>query len=165
MTTWEITLLLSGAATEEQVEAVAKVADIDVTTGSHRSEAFASIEAVDVLRAVAIADDVLMRHGLTAVGVDVDDAVTLGDIASRVGRTGESIRLWSEGRRGPGGFPRPIADTGKVRVYSWAEVVRWLPAAGLSVPAGSDLGLADAALRLRARAGEHLDEVRDLLHT
>jgi len=163
VTLWEVTLLLSGPASDTQVEAVATEADIDVTTGSERCEAYATVEADSLLHAVAVADEVLTRHGLTAVGVDVDDAVTLGDIATRIGRTNESIRLWSEGRRGPGGFPRPVADTGKVKVYSWAEVVSWLPRVGLALEADSDLQLADAALRLRARAGDRLHDVSELL--
>lgn len=39
--------------------------------------------------------------------VEEDDLATMADIAKRSGRTPESVRLLVNGKRGPGGFPRP----------------------------------------------------------
>ena len=94
----------------------------------------------------------------------------MSDAAQRLGgRTAESLRLLAEGKRGPGGFPLPIADTGKVRVYSWTEITQWLrEALGEDAPEGNDqLVLADRALRLAERAARggaaQLDAVRHLV--
>jgi hypothetical protein len=54
------------------------------------------------------------------------DLVTLSDIAERVGRSREGIRLLAEGKRGSGGFPVPVASPGGVRVWDWADVNEWL---------------------------------------
>jgi len=66
-------------------------------------------------------------RGYVLLGVEIQDAVTLTDAAQRLGRrTAESLRLLAEGKRGPGGFPAPVVDTGKLRVYSFAEIAAWL---------------------------------------
>jgi hypothetical protein len=64
--------------------------------------------------------------GLQAIRLERDDAVTLREIAQRLGRTYESVRLLAEGSRGPGGFPGPLLDTSAGRVWSWSDVAGWL---------------------------------------
>jgi len=64
--------------------------------------------------------------GLRAVRVDAHDWVTLGDIAERIGRSRETVRLWAAGRLGPGGFPPPLNPGRDTSFYSWAEVLPWL---------------------------------------
>ena len=51
--------------------------------------------------------------------------MSLKTIASRLGRTYESVRLCTTGKRGPGGFPRPLSDH-NWSLYSWSEVSEWL---------------------------------------
>ena len=41
--------------------------------------------------------------------VEPDDIVTMAEIAERLDRTRESVRLLIAGRRGPGGFPPPVS--------------------------------------------------------
>lgn len=54
------------------------------------------------------------------------DLVSIADIASRTGRSGESVRLYVTGKRGPGGFPTPVSVLhGGTRVWEWATVVEW----------------------------------------
>lgn len=89
--------------------------------------------------------------GLEPVRLVHGDWVTLGDIAERVGRSREAVRLWSLGRTGPGGFPPPQNVGADTLFYSWVEVATWLrerldldvarPDAGLAV--------ADAVVRMR----------------
>jgi hypothetical protein len=62
--------------------------------------------------------------GLRVVGIHCEDLASLRDIAQRVGRTYESVRLLAVGKRGPGGFPAPLS-TGQWALYSWAEVSAW----------------------------------------
>lgn len=59
-----------------------------------------------------------------AVGIESEDLVNLADIADRTGRTRESVRLLSLGKRGPGGFPGPVVS-GTWSLYSWAVVREW----------------------------------------
>ena len=50
----------------------------------------------------------------------------MSDIARRVGRTRESVRLLVDGKRGPGGFPAPLGVVGEgIRVWPWSVVLEW----------------------------------------
>jgi hypothetical protein len=54
------------------------------------------------------------------------DLVSVSDIAQRVDRTRESVRLLVEGTRGPGGFPPPVGVVGDgIRVWPWSAVLDW----------------------------------------
>jgi hypothetical protein len=45
--------------------------------------------------------------------------------------SGNAVRHWITGERGAGNFPRPVIHRGeRVRLYSWAEVSRWLAETG-----------------------------------
>ncbi len=63
----------------------------------------------------------------TAVPLRVDqDLVSVSDIAQRVGRTRESVRLLVDGKRGPGRFPPPIGVVGDgIRVWPWSAALEW----------------------------------------
>ena len=93
---------------------------------------------------------------LRVVRVEPDELVSASAIAARAGRTRESVRLLVEGRRGPGGFPAPVACVdAKTRLWRWSDVARWLrDVLGDGVPAGEGaafLAALNAALELRAR--------------
>ena len=54
------------------------------------------------------------------------DLVSIPDIAGRVDRTRESVRLLVDGKRGPGSFPSPVGTVGDgIRIWPWAVVVEW----------------------------------------
>jgi hypothetical protein len=169
MTTWNFQLRLNREPTEDEFDALYEAGLSDA--GIEGTLVDVDRDANSLLLAVTSAvDDIRHVPGLRAVAVEHDDAVTLSDAAQRLGRrTAESLRLLAEGKRGPGGFPLPIADTGKVRVYSWTEITQWLrDSLGEDSPTGDDqLALADRALRLAegaARGGaEALDAVRHLV--
>ncbi|SCL47004.1 hypothetical protein GA0070617_0448 [Micromonospora yangpuensis] len=60
---------------------------------------------------------------------DVDpELVSISDIAHRLGLSREAVRLWVEGRRGPGDFPRPLGAVsgGKSKVWEWSRVHDWV---------------------------------------
>jgi parvulin-like peptidyl-prolyl isomerase len=171
MTTWNFQLRLNCEPTEDEFDALYEAGLSDV--GVEGTLVDVDRDAPTLLKAIAsVAAQIRKVPGLRAVGVETDDAVTLADAAQRLGRrTAESLRLLAEGRRGPGGFPVAIVDTGKVRVYSWAEITAWLrEALGEDVPAvNHDLVLADHALRLvdKAQRGGKADveAVRHLVGT
>jgi hypothetical protein len=68
----------------------------------------------------------VVASGLVVRRVEPDDLVTQAEIAERLGRTSESIRLLSRGQRGKGTFPPPAART-TVRgsLWRWSEVAVW----------------------------------------
>jgi hypothetical protein len=100
---------------------------------------------IDAVRAVE-------RVGLRVLRVDVDDWVTLADIAQRVGRSRETARLWASGRLGPGDFPPPLNPGRGTTFYSWAEVAPWLRSrVGVNVPDDEPtLAAANLVIQLRA---------------
>jgi hypothetical protein len=60
------------------------------------------------------------------VRVDPDALATISDIADRMGRSHESIRLLVQGKRGPGGFPRSASSPeAKPQIWRWHEVIDW----------------------------------------
>ena len=63
---------------------------------------------------------------IQVIRVEPDDLVNASDIAQRLGRSRESVRLLVAGERGPGGFPPPVSHLKtRGRLWRWAEVARW----------------------------------------
>jgi hypothetical protein len=74
----------------------------------------------------AISDLERAVHGARVIRVEPDEFVTASEIATRLDRTRESVRLLIAGERGPGGFPAPISHLkARGRIWRWAEVARW----------------------------------------
>lgn len=129
----------------------------------------AEIEAADAEAAAFTLADRVTNAVPVAVPVRVDqDLVAISDIAERIGRSRESVRLLVEGKRGPGSFPAPVGVVGdSIRVWPWAVVVEWC-----YMELGKDLGergimpeeaaVVDACLaaRKRARTSHHSTSVR-----
>jgi hypothetical protein len=119
----------------------------------------AVVSALHVLRA-ALPDVRLLR-------VQPEDIVSLSAIAARTARTDESVRLLSQGRRGPGGFP-PAAGwiNDKTQVWRWADVARWFDEQLGEPPAGGEhagfLAALNDALDLAVRAGDLRDRPDEL---
>lgn len=94
----------------------------------------------------------------TVLRVEADDLATLADIARRCGRTGESVRLLVNGKRGPGGFP-PAAGRLDARTKVWrlTDVAAWFDQTlGQPIPDTSDTAFIQAfndALEIRRLAG------------
>lgn len=80
-------------------------------------------ELVDVAP-TAVRD--LQAAGLRPMRVEAGDWLTLQDIAGRIGRSREIVRLWSAGKHGPGGFPPPLNPDCETSFYSWVETSRWI---------------------------------------
>ncbi len=59
--------------------------------------------------------------------VEPDDLVTISEIAFRLNKSREYIRLLTEGKRGKGDFPVPISGiSNKSLIWSWVNVAKWL---------------------------------------
>ena len=91
--------------------------------------AIAVVEAASALKAAQDVVRTISAIVPTASPVRVEeDLVAVTDIATRVGVSRESVRLWVENKRGPGGFPCPRGHVGgdAQRVWDWGSVQRWL---------------------------------------
>ncbi|MEK6272501.1 MAG: hypothetical protein AABM42_07625 [Actinomycetota bacterium] len=97
--------------------------------------------------------------GLKVVGLEGEELVTASEIAARIKRSRESVRLLIQGRRGPGEFPPAVPWlTGRKRLYDWAEVVEWfVKKAGQPLKEtgrSSFIAAVNGALAVRYRASE-----------
>jgi hypothetical protein len=86
--------------------------------------------------------------------VEPDDMVTATEIAERLGRSRESIRLLASGARGPGGFPAPISHARtRQRLWRWSDVAAWANLVGDDERQRARyLAVVNAALDLRSLA-------------
>lgn len=123
--------------------------------------------APDLAEAVTSAVRAVESAGLRPVRVVTGDWVTLADVAARIGRSREIVRLWSIGRQGPGGFPPPLNPGCDTSFYSWAEVGQWLRRRlGYELPDEEPVLVAmNLALQLRRLAPRvsRMDAVRELV--
>jgi hypothetical protein len=126
MTTYEFTLITDRDPTNH-ADALFERAHGDLTPegGAGPNLVHACIEADTLADAIINAIHHTEATGLAVTGLAADDLVSLRDIAGRLGRTYESVRLLATGQRGPGDFPTPLS-TGQWSLYSWAEVSDWL---------------------------------------
>ena len=77
-----------------------------------------------IISAVA---DVESVEGVEVVRLADAGLVSMSEIAGRMGRTRESVRLLIAGSRGPGGFPAPANDPrDRYRLWRWLDVERWI---------------------------------------
>lgn len=173
MTTYELSLVIDREPTIDELETVTS-AQLDdaglVATETDQGRVLAHLVADGDTLPAAIAAAVhavesLGGLGLKVLGIDADDLVSVRDIAVRIGRTYESVRMLATGKRGPGGFPAPLS-TGQWSLYSWAEVSEWLERHyGTAVEYDRALVAADHLIRARRilADGAHRDEMARLL--
>jgi len=96
--------------------------------------------------------DVESVPGLRVRRVEPDDLLTMAEIAERLGRTRESVRLLIAGERGPGNFPAPVSHLrSRNRLWRWSDVASWAWA-----------GEADAEERAKARLIAAVNAALDL---
>lgn len=129
---YEFTLILDGARLleEDAVDAFFDAGCDDATFGSVDGVVFADFiregksAATAILSAVG---DVQKVAGVRVRRIEPDTLVTASEIATRLGRSRESVRLWIEGSRGPGNFPPPLSHLkSRTRLWRWVEVEGWL---------------------------------------
>jgi hypothetical protein len=132
MPKFRFTLILRGidAIQPEHIDALLEAGCDDAIFGSRDRVPFAEFarEAPSLPAAITSAIESIESAvpGARVIRVAPDDLVNLTEIAARTGRTKESVRLYSEGRRGPGGFPPPVVwVAGRNRVWQWSDVARW----------------------------------------
>jgi hypothetical protein len=135
MPEYNFTLVISGPVDEkldELYEAGCDDALIGAVDGVHYAEF--DREAPSLREAIGSAiQAVASIDGLTVDRVEPEDFVTAAEIAERLGRSRESVRLLIAGERGPGGFPAPISHLrDRNRLWRWTEVAAWAGVGQLS---------------------------------
>lgn len=168
---YEFSLVLDHEPTESELQALtaAGLDDVGIEAGHGVTLAHFERDAATLAEAILMAVQQLEATGFTLTAVASDDLVSLKDIASRTGRTYESVRLLAQGSRGPGGFPPPLSGSGW-SLYSWAQVSGWF-AEHYGTEAGStydrEIAAADHLVRARRMlAGdENRAELAKLLST
>ncbi|WP_423924786.1 helix-turn-helix transcriptional regulator [Candidatus Palauibacter sp.] len=163
MTTHSFTLIVEGVDINDPdvfdalYEAGCDDATIGVTNGipvmDFDREAASFNEAI--LSAIADAESV---ESLRVVRIADPDLVSMSEIAARIGRSRECVRLWVLGKRGPGGFPPPLNDPhDRYRFWRWSDVEGWLRGVLGGEPWSSDDHLRaaiNATLELRHHLGQ-----------
>lgn len=166
MTTYEFTFILDREPTDAEVEALFEPFDGAAVPEFGNGTGVVHVHYLAESLAGAISESLVKVEsvGLAVIGVESEDAVSIKDIADRVGRSYESVRLLALGRRGPGGFPAAVG-TGQWALYSWAEVSAWMQTHGIEhaeVADDYDRELAAADHLIRARYLLHRDERADM---
>lgn len=82
----------------------------------------AIMEVIAQLEALETAED---APPLRVVSVEADPLLSMRDIAERVGRSLESVRLSIRGARGPGNFPAAETISAGHRLWRWSRVAEW----------------------------------------
>lgn len=105
--------------------------DGQLSGDEHGGTILFSREARNAIEAILSAIDDSEHSGLSVTGV-MEDLVTIDDIAEKTGRSAQAVGHWTTGQRGPGAFPAPaIHRSSRIKLYSWAQISRWLSDAGL----------------------------------
>ena len=165
MTEHEFTLVIDGDLADEKVAATLfEVGCDDATFGIIDGIGYgefireASTFADAVMSAIRQVESVA---SLRVMHIEPDDIVTMTDIAERLERTRESVRLLIAGQRGPGSFPPPISHSReRSRLWRWSDVAEWL---GQIEPEEEEsarfMAAVNAALELRHRLDQMTDEI------
>jgi len=167
----QFALLVAELPTKDQMRGLfERCADLTVEQDPRRGTTVVSFDryAPSLVDAIVSAVRDVESVGLVPVRVrDDEDLVTLGEIADRVGRSREAVRLWSLGRTGPGGFPPPVYGGLSTAFYRWSQVAPWIrDRMGLAVTDPEPiLAAVNLALQLRVLAPRvsRMDAVRALL--
>ncbi len=150
------TLVIAGRLDrDETMDALFEAGCDDATFGTVDDVGYGDFirEAPSFAQAVRSAiDQVASVSPLRVLRVEPDDLVTMREIADRMGRSRESVRLLIKGARGPGGFPPPVSHLkARSRLWRWSEVAAWAEQHAASVEYHRALLVAaiNAALVLR----------------
>jgi len=166
---YEFTLILHGELDASAIDALFEAGCDDATLGEVDRVGYA-----DFIRAAPSFGDALTSAieqvesvpGLTVARVEPDDLVTLSEIAQRLGRSRESVRLLAAGKRGPGDFPPPVSHLkARSSLWRWSEVAAWAKRHDqpIDLNAATAIAAINAALVLRETLAELAPTERKLV--
>jgi hypothetical protein len=165
----EFALVISGSVqVDETINALYAAGCDDATFGAVNGVNYGEFhrEALSLTAAVVSAvETVEAVPGLRVLRVEPDELVSASEIAERLARTRESVRLLISGERGPGSFPAPVSHLRvRHRLWRWSEVAVWSQQASPEETAQAEaLAALNAALDLRNRSATLPAEQRRLV--
>ena len=161
------TLILSGDVDTHLDELFDAGCD-DATFGAVDGVAYADFDREAPSHAEAIASALAAVEtvpGLRVLRIEPDDLVTMSEIAEKLGRTRESVRLLIAGERGAGGFPAPVSHLRtRNRLWRWSEVAAWAGTTDVVTQMQArTVAALNAALELRASTTHLPPDARSLV--
>jgi hypothetical protein len=167
MREYSFTLAIEGDV-DERIDDLFEAGCDDATFGSVDGAHYADFdrEAPTLAKAIFSAiTDVESVPGLRVRRVEPDDLVTASEIAERLERSRESVRLLIAGERGRGNFPAPASHLrSRNRLWRWSDVAAWAGEANAQdLTKARLIAAANAALELRAAKAGLTDSDRDLV--
>jgi hypothetical protein len=151
------TLIIEGLIDDaDVVDALFQAGCDDATFGSIDGAGFGDFHrrARSFLQAASTAiRQVDSVPGLQVVRMESEDLVTMAEIARRLHRSRESIRLLAADARGRGDFPPPVARIrSRSPLWRWVDVATWAEGAlGRADPDAGLIASINAALEIRRR--------------
>lgn len=156
MKEYEFTLVIEGDLDDDEIlDTLYEAGCDDATFGTVNGVGYGDFQREgssigEALRsAIEQVESVPTLHVLRA---EPDDLVTMSEIAERIGRSRESVRLLIKGARGPGGFPAPVSHLkAKSRLWRWSDVAAWAThvVEPVDLHAAAVIAAINAALTLR----------------
>lgn len=129
METYEFELLVEGLDVDDDKQLDVLYGRADDATASTDGRVWwvgFDREAEDLLAAITSAiTDVEAGGDIKVLRVMPDEYVRASEIAERLGRSRQSIDLLVRGKRGPGDFPPPAAESARNPLWRWDEVAAW----------------------------------------
>ncbi len=164
---YSFTLAIDGDV-DEKLDELFEAGCDDATFGSVDGAHYADFDRKAPTLAIAIffaISDVESVPGLRVRRVEPDDLVTAAEIAERLGRSRESVRLLIAGERGPGNFPAPVSHLrSRNRLWRWSDVAAWAGEMNTQDRAEARLiAAANASLDLRAATPGLTESDRNLM--
>ena len=159
-TTYPFTLIIEGSVeTPTIIDGLFEAGCDDATFGTVDGVGFGDFQrgARSFLAAVSTAiHQVDSVPGLRVVRIESEDLVTMAEIARRLERSRESIRLLAADARGPGGFPPPVARIrSRSPLWRWVDVAAWAETElGRADPDAGLIASINAALEIRRRRSD-----------
>jgi predicted DNA-binding transcriptional regulator AlpA len=168
MSEYSFTLVIDGVLEDETLDELFEAGADDATFGSVDGAHYADFDREAPTLSAAISSaiaDIESVPGLRVRRVEPDDLVTQSEIAERLGRSREGVRLLIAGERGSGDFPTPVSHLrSRNRLWRWSEVTAWAGEANPSEKAEARLIAAlNAALDLRTATSGLTDDDRDVV--
>ena len=158
MPTFHFTLIVDGPDLQDQflIDALFDAGCDDAMIGCSDGVQYVDFDReADGFREAILAavDDLESLEGVEVIRIADAGLVSVAEMAVRIGRTRESVRLLVSGARGPGGFPKPVTGSGsRYRLWRWSEAARWFEEYLGHLPAFADdrhAAICNAALELR----------------
>jgi hypothetical protein len=172
MPEFDFTLALRGGLNPDKLDALFKAGCDDVTfQGNESGPAYAEVtrDSLSFLEAALSAiHDIETVSGLVVEAIDGGELVTAAEIADRLGRTRESVRLLISGQRGPGEFPAPrLRLRDRTKLWLWSDVGLWANehlGTSIEVGFGPEAVTLNAALALRRGEAQIGVKARTAIH-